>query len=172
MQKHTRLLAFTFQIKSGPVYRNVERCRSFTGASVWYSAGGSATVREAEPSRRRVKAPRVRGISVRQETGSVSFRVQCAWIQRRVLASFGDLSNQQPRWVDERQPEWCSPLQQLSATEQKSAPQALYSNSRREGWTKIGGCWWLGVRNEGEGDDVWVCVRVLGGGEPLVLRLI
>lgn len=66
MQKHTRLLAFTFQIKSGPVYRNVERCRSFTGASVWYSAGGSATVREAEPSKRRVKAPRVRGISVRQ----------------------------------------------------------------------------------------------------------
>lgn len=165
MQKHTRLLAFTFQIKSGPVYRNVERCRSFTGASVWYSAGGSATVREAEPSRRRVKAPRVRGISVRQETGSVSFRVQCAWIQRRVLASFGDLSNQQPRWVDERQPEWCSPLQQLSATEQKSAPQALYSNSRREGWTKIGGVLVVGcAERRGGGWCVSVCKSVGGGG--------
>ena len=31
---------------------------------------------------------------------------------------------EQPRGEDGRAPEWCSPLQRLRATEQKSAPQA------------------------------------------------
>lgn len=38
---------------------------------------------------------------------------------------------EQPRREDGGAPEWCSPLQRLRATEQKSALQALYSN--REG---------------------------------------
>lgn len=53
---------------------------------------------------------------------------KCAWSSSRVRASSGE---EEPRREDERQPEWCSPLQQLSATEQKIAPRALCSNSWR-----------------------------------------
>ena len=148
-------LAFTFRTEWGPVHRNVERCCSRSQERCrWCTAPQTGEPKTIQP---RVKSS---SASVREEKRSGErgrptcgglCRVQMQWVSLCLSLS---VSLSRSRGcsrdeVEERPPEWCSPLQQLSATEQKSALQALYSNSRRgrererererEGWRRRGG---------------------------------
>lgn len=131
-KKAAEQLAFTFQMNWGPVNRNVERrCILQERRSVQVVAPQTGELNHPTTRKSPATAGGKRSSSACRVGGGRDLGARC-----RFLHAVGDCLEQCVRaeaaaamsgWA----PEWCSPLQQLSATEQKSAPQALYSNSRR-----------------------------------------